>query len=195
MIEAKQATASLGRMALLKFFPADDEARAELVRLAGRMARTNEQIDWLVTRCLALWNQWEGPREFRAVFCSKFRAADGVEAESQLPQFADGIPSELAESPWAPQLPAGAEPLRLTAGECAPEEFRATVAELATATDMRRVLQRRAIWPVHREADEPPPLSAETRAKLRADMALAEREYRERKARQELGIVEQEQRL
>jgi hypothetical protein len=93
-IDIKQASRSLARLAVLRYFPADDTVRAEIVALACRMAATNEQIDWLADRCADLWNEWQGPQEMRAVFCSKFRPADGREEFSQLAQFADGIPSE-----------------------------------------------------------------------------------------------------
>lgn len=108
MIDVKKATRTLGGLALLKFFPADDFARVELVSIVCEMASTNEQIEWLVKRARNAWNQWEGPRELRALFCSKFKPADGVECYSALPQFADGIPSEDESAAAPPRLPASA---------------------------------------------------------------------------------------
>jgi hypothetical protein len=94
MINVKRAAESIAGLSLLKFFPSDENARAALLRIVCDMATTNAQVDWLVKRVLAVWTQWEGPAELRAVFCSGHRPADGIDCFSQLPQFADGIPSE-----------------------------------------------------------------------------------------------------
>lgn len=99
MINVKRASESIGKLAILKFFPADDVARAEILKLICEMTTTNEQIDWLVNRARSLWNEWEGPRELRAIMCSKFRPADGIEVYSQLAQFAGGIPAEKQRTP------------------------------------------------------------------------------------------------
>lgn len=175
MIDAKKATESLARMSLLKFFPADDYARAELVRFVGDMATTNEQVEWLTTRCLQLWNAWEGPKELRAIFCSKFKPADGVEAYSDLPQFVDGIPSERADYTTALPAPADAKK-RLTAAECttAPSVVD-TLADLARATRMAPII--RPIPATRREG---------TITQEMIDAAV--QENRDKKAREELGL-------
>jgi len=114
----KQAARAISHMAILKFFPSDDVARAEIVSIACRMARSIDQIEWLSRRCVELWNEWEGPREMRAVFCSKYRPQDGIDIVSALPQFADGIPSE--DDTRNQQLIGGAgEVKRLPAGPVA----------------------------------------------------------------------------
>ncbi len=129
MIDAKQAAKDMARLAVLKFFPSDDTARAEIVLMACEMAQTNEQVAWLAKRCIQLWNEWEGPREMRAVFCSRHKPADGIEAYSSLKRFADGIPSEKAP-----------EPLLLASGQrqIAPRESSDT---LTAAESIRPVLR------------------------------------------------------
>lgn len=135
MINVKRASESIGRLAILKFFPADNVARAEILKLICEMASTNEQIDWLVNRARSLWNEWEGPRELRAILCSKFRPADGIEAYSQLAQFADGIP---AEKQSAPQLE-GATLKQLEAGPIADPEMQALVVAMKPAKNLNAV--------------------------------------------------------
>ena len=134
MIDTKQATADMARLSVLKFFPADQTARAEIVLMACEMAQTNEQVAWLAKRCIQLWNEWEGPREMRAVFCSKFRPADGIEAYSQLPRFNDGIPSEKAAEP----LQLGGATVRQIAGP------RETADDLTAAASIRPVIEAMA---------------------------------------------------
>lgn len=113
-IDIKRAAKSLEKLSVLKFFPSDDTARTEIVAMSCMMASNNLQIDWLANRCVEIWNEWEGPREMRAVFCSKFRPADGVEAFSRLPQFADGIPS--SDEGRNRELLGAKEPKRLDPG-------------------------------------------------------------------------------
>lgn len=139
MIDTQQATRDMARLSVLKFFPSDQTARAEIVLMACQMAHTNEDIAWLAKRCLELWNDWEGPREMRAVFCSKFRPADGIEAYSQLTRFGDGIPSET--SPESLQLGGGtvrqiAEPRETAEDLTAAESIRPVIAALGRALDM-----------------------------------------------------------
>ena len=138
MIDVNRATKTLGGLALLKFFPTDDFARAELVSMVCEMASTNEQIEWLVKRARNVWSQWEGPSELRALFCSKYKPADGVECFSALPQFADGIPSERES---APQLPVSAR-REIASGEpvTASPSIAAVVGDLCAATSLRRTL-------------------------------------------------------
>lgn len=135
MINVKRASESIGRLAILKFFPADNVARTEILKLICEMVTTNEQIDWLVNRARSLWNEWEGPRELRAIVCSKYRPADGIEAYSQLPQFADGIP---AEKQTAPQLE-GAALKQLEAGPIADREMQALVVSMAPTKNLNAV--------------------------------------------------------
>lgn len=98
-------------LAVLKYFPSDDGARAALLKIVLAMAASESQVAWLVDRMTnGLYNEWPGPRELRACFCSKFAPWDGQNAYSEV--YADGIPSEkpaLLEIAGPPlrQLPAG----------------------------------------------------------------------------------------
>jgi hypothetical protein len=102
MIDVRKAAEKIAQLGMLSFFPTEQNARAGVVALVCEMAETNDQVGWLVRRCLQLWSKWEGPAELRAVFCSKFRPRDGVDCYSQLEQFADGIPAEIESA--APRL-------------------------------------------------------------------------------------------
>jgi hypothetical protein len=80
----------VAELTLLRFFPGDESARLAIVRMVGQMAENEDQVRWLVRRTLDLWNEWPGPLEFRAVFCSRFKPKDGKNAYSE--RFTDGLP-------------------------------------------------------------------------------------------------------
>ena len=92
MIDVKKATQSIGKLAMLKFFPMDKETRTEIVALICSMVRSNEEIDWLVRRVITLYGDWPGPREVRAVYCSRFIPMDGIEVYSDV--YPSGIPRD-----------------------------------------------------------------------------------------------------
>ncbi len=78
---------------LLPFFPSDEHAMLALVRMVGAMAKSEDQVQWLVNRMTSgLYAQWPGPQEMRACFCSKFPPKDGINAYSSV--YLDGIPAE-----------------------------------------------------------------------------------------------------
>jgi hypothetical protein len=92
---------------LLKFFPPDPEARTELLLMIGRMASNEDQVRWLVNRMLNLYDEWTGPRTLRAVFCQKFKPADGEDLRTAIcPGYPEGLPSEKPE-PQLLALPPG----------------------------------------------------------------------------------------
>lgn len=134
-VNVARATQSIARMSLMKFFPADIDARKAMVRLICRMANDNEQIDWLVNRMVEIHNEWPGPVELRAVFCSRYKPNDGIEADSL--HFIDGIPPDPAVTPVI-GIEAGAH--RAISGTCAVSEDPEVV---AIVTSIARTLKTR----------------------------------------------------
>jgi hypothetical protein len=64
----------------LKFFPSDAQARIGIAEQLAAMATNEDQLRWLVARVAQLFPEWPGMLEVRAVFCTRYRSADGVEA-------------------------------------------------------------------------------------------------------------------
>lgn len=103
----------LGRLAMLKYFPASNDAVMEgLMVLVGEMCRTEDEVRWLVTRMTSgLYSEWPGPLEMRAVYCSRYSPKDGINAYSQV--YPDGIPidprstSKCIAGPEMKALPPG----------------------------------------------------------------------------------------
>jgi hypothetical protein len=75
-----QIVHAVGRLGGLAFFPTDEAAKAEIMRLLQRLVSTSEQLEWLCTTMLDRVGTWRGPVELRGVFCTKFKPADGIEA-------------------------------------------------------------------------------------------------------------------
>lgn len=71
---------AVGRLACLRYFPTDPNARAEIMRVLDRMVGGIEQLEWLVRTMIDEVGEWQGPRELRGVFCTRYRPADGIEA-------------------------------------------------------------------------------------------------------------------
>lgn len=179
MVNIKRAAESISRLAALKFFPSDANAQAGIVQIVCEMAHSNDQIDWLVNRMLVLYNDWPGPREMRACFCSKHKPKDGVECHSQV--YYDGIPSEreeINELILGPNHAAGLiegkrekrDPMRVGVDPA--------IALLADVKDMNRKTKRgEAITP-------------ERRAELQSMIERAVQENRNKRAAQELFGIE-----
>lgn len=84
-------------LAALKFFPSNVGVRLAVVRVVRDMATSDQQVQWLVRRALQLFDSWEGPRELRALFCSRYKPRDGIEATSSV--YPEGFPPEHKREP------------------------------------------------------------------------------------------------
>lgn len=154
----------VGELTVMRFFPADETGRLALVKLIGRMTDSDpeerkNQTRWLVKRMLELYNDWPGPIELRAVFCSRFKPKDGVNAYSKV--FPAGLPQTRRDLPGldAPALKA----LPPGAVASADETLDAAVKVIAEAKQMSsarnvpanrfaKELERILTAPVDREA-------------------------------------------
>ncbi len=99
MVNVKRAAAEIAKLSLMKYFPSDPDARAALVQIICEFADSNEKIEWLVKRALAIFKEWPGPYELRALYCSRWRPADGTEAYSALfpaDEYGGGFPRDPA---------------------------------------------------------------------------------------------------
>lgn len=65
---------------MLRYFPSDAGARAGIMGVLARMVETVEGLQWLVRTMVDEVGEWQGPKELRGVYCTRFRPADGIEA-------------------------------------------------------------------------------------------------------------------
>lgn len=83
----EQIALAVQRLAILKYFPSGDIVQEEIMSLFERMVDKPERLDWLVSVLIDQVGEWPGPKEVRAIYCTRFKPADGVEAWSNLPGF------------------------------------------------------------------------------------------------------------
>jgi hypothetical protein len=84
----KQALAiAVRRLSVLKFFPADAVAQAEIMRMLERMVSEERQLAWLVDTLIDSVDEWPGLRSLRGLFCTRFKPRDGIEATCGLAGF------------------------------------------------------------------------------------------------------------
>lgn len=70
MVDVQRAAEQISELSLLKYFPQDQFAQAALLRMVCEKAKSNEQIAWLVSRVLELYEDWPGPRAVLELFKS-----------------------------------------------------------------------------------------------------------------------------
>jgi hypothetical protein len=110
MMDFQRVSDIAGRLAALKFFPSDDAARLAIMEMIGDMAETEDQVLWLVKRMLSLYNEWPGPKELRALFCSRWTPRDGLLAYTEVYTFLNGgYPAESKPAAVSRRLPAAPE--------------------------------------------------------------------------------------
>ena len=110
MLNLDEVMNVVGRFAAMKFYPSGNPEVA--IAVAEELAERShdiEEIRWTVKRVVKLYPEWPGINEVRAVYCSRWRPFDGVEAFSSNPRFCDGIPSErehvpMLEAPRNPEI-------------------------------------------------------------------------------------------
>lgn len=76
----REISRAISRLTCLKFFPQEAQARAALMELLDRMVESPTQLEWLVMTLIDRVGTYDGPDQIRAVFCTRFRPKDGIEA-------------------------------------------------------------------------------------------------------------------
>jgi hypothetical protein len=76
---------TLRKLRMLQYFPGD-AATAILLYLRD-MVPHKEALDFLVSTLINRVGYWPGPKECRGIVCSRYDAADGIDAYCSLPGF------------------------------------------------------------------------------------------------------------
>lgn len=95
MITDEAAMAGVLGLTALKFFPSEPIARMKIADEFKSMCHDDEEVDWLVTKSLRLFSEWSGMSLLRQVYCSRYVPLDRVKPIGTLPDYPDGIPSQL----------------------------------------------------------------------------------------------------
>lgn len=122
MISEKNLVVAAGRLMLMPFFPFDPLTKMGLLDELTRIVETDEQLEWLVTVTLVKYRQWPGAGLLRALYCTRFKPLDGIEAYDD------------EEPPSAKELPQ----LALPEGCVASKDRRADIAMRIALTAQRQ---------------------------------------------------------
>lgn len=178
-MNVKSVAIKLEKLAMLKFFPSDEGARLGILELVCKMAHSEAQVDWLVNRMTdGLYNEWPGPAELRACFCSKFPPRDGKSACSQI--YGDGIPSEKES---VNRLILGPVHARgLIEGHQEPRQKM----QVGIDPDIQRVARMKDLNRVGKSVRQE--ISPQRRAELQAQIDAAVQANRDKRAKEEAGL-------
>ena len=91
-IDAKIARIVVGWASLVRYFPANEIGQQLVMELVRSMVSNDrdtamKQLDWLTSQMVNTVGEWQGAKELRGVFCSRFQPRDGVEVDSTHPAF------------------------------------------------------------------------------------------------------------
>ena len=87
LISRADVQSALSRLAMLKFWPAEPETRAEIGGLLARMVPHRAALEWLVNTLVDRIGEWPGPAEVRGILCWRYAPADGIERNCSLPGY------------------------------------------------------------------------------------------------------------
>ncbi len=97
---AKQILPEITKMnGTVQFFPADPLALANIASQAAKFIEDHDKLLWLVSIFVDHIGEWKGIKEFRAVYCTRYRPVDGIEEYSTFRGFSpDDIEGEHIEA-------------------------------------------------------------------------------------------------
>ena len=161
-------------LSVLQYFPSDIDARAAIAKDLADICPNIHEARWLAKRMRQLFAEWPGPRELRAVYCSRNKPRDEIEAGSSI--FPDGVPSPVAgsELAWYPAIES-APILQLPPGHV-------ITADITLENDIRRLAAAKDLN--RRKAEEV--RNPDYKPITEADIQAALEENRDRHAREEL---------
>jgi hypothetical protein len=83
----EQIANAVGELAAIPYFPADEYARRAIMRQIAKFVDRPDHLHWLVNAALNTMRHWDGIPELRGLYCTKFKPADGIEADCHLPGY------------------------------------------------------------------------------------------------------------
>lgn len=84
---AELAEAVLVLSEIIPFFPQTDLARRIMAEEIDAFVNSKDELDWFVRMCIRLLTKYEGVPMLRAVHCIRFKPADGLVPNCQVPGY------------------------------------------------------------------------------------------------------------
>jgi hypothetical protein len=78
-------------LSMIPFAPQKPDQHEQLMIALAAFADKPDALKWTVGIAVANWHQWLGIAELRGIYCSRFKPADGIEADAmETPGFTPG---------------------------------------------------------------------------------------------------------
>lgn len=123
---------ALDRLKLMKYFPSDPGAQAALQELLAHICPHREALEWLVFTLINQVPEWPGSHAIRGLLCTKYDAADGIDADCTIPGFR---PQDYEARTYDAHQ-------QIKAGGWTPQDE--TVRKLAAALDMKQIAGKKS---------------------------------------------------
>lgn len=85
---SEQIAGAVHEMAqVIPYFPSDEAGQLIIMRQMERFVSHAHELRWLVDTATGVMRKWESIPELRGLYCTRFKPADGIEANCSLPGF------------------------------------------------------------------------------------------------------------
>ena len=150
---------ALVQLAMLKFFP-QGQAQKAIAIFLEQICGDADRLQWLVAQLVNHVGEWPGPAEVRGLLCTRYRPADGQEANCTLPGYSPADGEAISTSRDVPKL-AAPDAQKLLAGivDDSGEEMERLRQKLSTMRAMPKASKR--IIPAPKPVEELTPEAAE----------------------------------
>jgi len=74
-------------MSCIPYFPRDEHAQRSIMEQVARFVDRPERMEWLTAAAISAMREWSGVADLRGLYCTRFKPADGHEADCRLPGF------------------------------------------------------------------------------------------------------------
>ena len=92
-----QLAGAVSEFGAIPYFPNDSGAQLAIMRQLEKFVSGAAELRWLVDTAISVMRDWKGVPELRGLYCTRFRPADGREANCSLP----GYTPEESEARYA----------------------------------------------------------------------------------------------
>ena len=82
MISEQQAIEAVGELGAIAYFPAGAAPQAAIMRALCAFVSGPRELGWLVDTAVNNMREWKGIAELRALYCVRFKPADGTEGSA-----------------------------------------------------------------------------------------------------------------
>jgi len=89
----RELTEAVSELGAIPYFPAGSGPQLAIMRQLERFVSGAHELLWLIDTAVGAMREWKGIPELRGLYCTRFKPADGVEANCSV----DGFTSEDSE--------------------------------------------------------------------------------------------------